>query len=102
MSQRPKRHTGWFVVAQGLVFLVFGAAILGTATSGTWQTVGLVIGLMGGALLGTGGSILMLHEEDDGLPPVIPREKRPWINYDHPVCLKCGRVECDGCDGPRV
>lgn len=82
MERRPRTpQIGWWLTGIGAAFLVGGAGILWAAYGDPWATAGLLIGMIGGAFVGTGGSLVMTPED---YPP-------------RRLCLVCGEHECDGC-----
>ena len=67
MAPRRNRLTtgfGWALVFEGIVLLALAAVFMWCADGDPWDTVGLVIGLIGGGFIGTGGSILFFPEDD--------------------------------------
>lgn len=49
-------------MVQGVALLTVAAVVMWGADGDPWDTAGLVIGLLGSGLLGTGGSILAFPE----------------------------------------
>lgn len=79
--RRSASRVGWVLTGIGVSLLGSGGGILWAAHGDPWATAGLLIGMIGGAFVGTGGSLVMTPED---YPP-------------HRLCLVCGEHECDGC-----
>lgn len=99
MSRPVSKRTGWVVLSQGAVFILFGALVLFRAETEVWATVGLVIGLLGGGGMGTGLSLLLFPEhestaewEDEEAEYPDPMRTPPAVIEQDPIWFPRCRV----------
>lgn len=93
------RHTGAWVTGYGVALLLFGAVVLFSSENDTWNSVGLVLGALGGLAVGTGLSLIIYPDSTDidVYYGQGPEDSPEWT--DQPtwvVCLGCGQPGCDG------
>lgn len=95
-----ERRTGAWVFGYGLALLVVSVIVMVYSTTELWDTVSLVVGLLGGFGLGTGMAIMMIPADDADLSDFYDDPLRtPPQRWELPaqvLCLSCGEPGCTG------
>lgn len=91
------RATGVRVLILGAALLVWGAAILFTSESDTWNSVGLVLGALGGLAVGTGLSLIIYPDAGEDVDVFYEPLELSADDRTYSVCEAHGVMGCAEC-----